>query len=238
QPTQLALVSQLAELYTLESRPSDAIALWHETLEQEDHLSVSDLIAVCRKLAEAIETHEDDPRRATGFLERALMEASEDPIALTPADAHAIHRRLANLYLRFDEFAAALTHLQALEVTTKDLSFLYEELGEVSRSARQFEASEQYFIRSLEQDGQNMTARIGLSETLLASGKFDNAIELLEYIEDHVDMLTEGSDRARLYATFGQAYTATGQNDKAAEMFRVALHHDPNNTIAQQATRP
>ncbi|MBH24924.1 MAG: hypothetical protein CMH57_10815 [Myxococcales bacterium] len=233
QPGQRAVLSTLSELYQTEGLHADLVSLWRSTLDHEDELTTAQVVFACRQLARAVEAHERDPRRAAGYLERALVEANEDPDALSPEDAHAIHRHLADLYLQLQDHAAALTHLQALEASTEQLGALYEELGQVALKADKLEASEGYFIRALEQDGQRMTARIGLAEALLAHGKHADAIQLLEIIEDHFDALSEATDRARLYAAFGQAHAAAGRAEKASEMFRVALQHDPENAVAQ-----
>jgi len=244
-PSSLETVHELAELYRAASRWRELTQLWMHTLDTNDNLAVGEGMEMCRSLARVLEDELGERRQAAGKLELALMLASDAEAGVWTSLRERVRRELIDLYQKLGESAAALTHLQEVEKGMRNsrgdrsaMALLLEEMGRSAALSGQSEAAERYYLQAIEENTSSSgSARLGLAESYLTVERWSEALELLTFLVQRLELLKTDEQRARVYAGLGRGYGATGKVGKAVEMFKVALQHDPNNKDAVEAMR-
>lgn len=240
-PEHPAVLAQLAERYRAEQRWPQLVDVLRVFIDLEDQ-SLENTVRRCRELSEIFDKHMNEPRQAVGLLERALGLVREMPEQVPASIQDSVRRRAVHLYTRLGESEAALTHLdslaQAVEARSEggqSLARIHEEMARLHLKLDHVEAADLHYQRAVAEDPAHLPARLGLAEVHLMRERYDEAIELVEALEERLDEFSSATDRGRLMSCLGRAYSATKKVGKAAEAFKRALEHDPSNAAAREA---
>ncbi len=243
-PDDLESVHALADLLKSQERWEDAASLLRHTLDTNERLEIAEAMEMGRDLAQLLDQKLGEIRQAAGALELALALASgaSGSSGVWASLRDRVRRELVDLYHRLDDPAAALSHLQEIErsqrVLSKDpaaLARLAEEMGRAALHAHQLDLAERYLAQALEGPNPSAAARLDLAAVHLARERWTEALDLLTFLVQRLDMLPTDTERARVYVGLGQASAATGKVAKAVEMYRIALEHDPACQAAKDA---
>ncbi len=241
-PTSFAALSKLADRYGDRGRPRDQAAVLRRILELDGGISPQDEVQRCKDLADLLAKELGEPRQAAGLLERALGTIGEYGEVI-PVELHDVVRRKAvNVYKRLDETGMALDHLGELhdsfvarEVGGRTLARLCEEIGRLSAKIGRVDDAEKYFLSAVEEDEEATSARLGFAELYVDTEQWPAALEMLEWLVEHLARVKNDRDKAQVFALRGRAYGATNKVKQAMESYQSALEHDPHNATAREA---
>lgn len=162
--------------------------------------------------------------RATGENAKA-GEVLKKAVALQPDSAEA-NTQLALLYVDLGDYRGAIELLQKIATQSSDsqvlmtLAYAYGQVRDFSSAARTYESL-------LERDPDNVTYRKALGQSLLFSGKYDQARAQFQSV-----IQTNPRD-AESYLRLSQVYRAQHQYDLARENLGKAIELEPDNLELQ-----
>ena len=167
-----------------------------------------------------------DPELAERHLERAL--------ALDPENQDAL-RALADLHGRRGSWASAVDGLLRAEATCGNRLERVELLWRAAQMAGD-ELDDQpralgLYERVLKLDPDHVEAGERIADTLVASGRWDDALPVLEMLARRADS-GERLEKARRQAQLGRAYEALHRSEKAATAYRAAVEADADSLEA------
>lgn len=171
-------------------------------------------------------THQGDPEAAERHLEKAL--------AIEPGHLGAL-RTAAKLHQTRGAWARAIDHLLRAEEASSSRLERVEILAEAAEladsklhdPARALELLE----RVLRLDPDHVEAGAQVADRLVASGRWDDALPILEMLARRAES-GDRLERARREGQLGKAYEELHRHEKAAKHYRLATEADPDNLDA------
>jgi len=172
-----------------------------------------------------------------GRLADAVREA-EAVLKVNP-DQDDAHRLLANIYWRNlgeargdvaaqESLRKAIEHFEALARLNPSETDTFLVLGRLYRLSNQPEKAEEAFKKVLNGEPDSKNAAAQLAQLYFDQGDYEQAIELLNKIDE------EEMD-APLLGMLAYAYTQTSRFDRAVSVYEKALARDPDNQEVRRA---
>ncbi len=172
-----------------------------------------------------------------GRIADAVREA-EAVLKINP-DQDDAHRLLAHIYWRNlgeargdvaaqESLKKAIEHFEALARLDPSESDTFLVLGRLYRLNNQPEKAEEAFKKVLADEPDSKNAAAQLAQLYFDQGDYEQAVELLNKIDE------EDMD-APLLGMLAYAYTQTSQFDKAVSVYERALTRDPDNQEVRRA---
>jgi Tfp pilus assembly protein PilF len=136
-----------------------------------------------------------------------------------------LERKLAVLYDKVGDPKRAMEEFdKALKQTPNDPGLL-NNVGFCLYNQRKFDQAETHLRRALSLDPKHKFATVNLGLTLAQQGKYDESLKV------QAKVLSD----AEAYSNVAFVMTAQGKRDEAKELYRQALHCDPQLAIAKLA---
>lgn len=241
-PSSHAALAALADRYAERGRSRELAGVLRKILELEGGVSPVDEVQRCKELADLLAKELGEPRQAAGLLERAIGTITEYKEVIPVELSDVVRRKAVNVYKRLDEVAMALDHLAELyasfverEVHGRTLARLCEEIGRLSAKIDRVDDAEKFFLIAVEEDEDAVSARLGFAELYVETEQWPAALDMLEWLVEHMDRVKNKRDKAQVFALRGRAYGATNKVKQAVESYETALNHDPHNATAREA---
>lgn len=151
------------------------------------------------------------------------LEYYEKAAAAKPKNPH-IQIALGDLYKRNNDDARARTAYDtalANSKSKKTKKTILRSLADLALAADDIDAAKGYYEQYIKLDPKNVQARIDLGDALLRYEKFADAIEIYKDAEKRLK--SDPPRRVEVVARLGQAYEASGEEDKAIAEYRRAM---------------
>ncbi len=153
-------------------------------------------------------------------------------IEIKPDYAPAINN-LGTAYLNKKEWDTAIRYFK--EVSENLLyatpHFAFSNLGWAYYNKKEYKLAEKFYLKALEIKPEFIKARVGLGKTYTAMGRSSEAVTTLEKaVQDYPRW-------GQLYFDLAQAYTLSGEYEKALEAYEKVAEFSPDSALSREAER-